>query len=75
MPDLVVRGPSLYGIAGRAGERVPGQDARTYIYTSIMRPDAFIVPGFENVMPGTLAKTLTGEQIDAVVAYLYTLGE
>ncbi|MCP4427074.1 MAG: c-type cytochrome, partial [Chloroflexi bacterium] len=30
--DTVIVGPSLAGIAAEAGTRVPGQDARTYLY-------------------------------------------
>ena len=72
-PDTVIVGPSLAGIATRAGERVPGQDAATYLLISVLRPDEFLVAGFENLMPTTLGKTLTGAELDAVIAYLLTL--
>ena len=71
-PETVVRGPSLYGIATRGAERVPGSDARDYIYSSILNPDAYLVDGYENIMPANLAKDLTGEELDAVVNYLLT---
>lgn len=71
-PETVIRGPSFHGMAATAETRVAGQDATTYLYNSIMRPDDFLVEGFENVMPSTLGKTLTGEEIDAVVTYLLT---
>ena len=74
-PDTVIRGPSLFGVATRAATRVPGQDARAYIYNSIMRPADYVVAGFDNIMPTSLAKTLTGEEVDAILAYLLTLGE
>jgi hypothetical protein len=54
---------------------VPGQDARTYIMTSIMRPQAYLVEGFEPLMPEDFGKSLTGEEIDNLVAYLLTLQE
>lgn len=66
--DLV--GPSLAGIAARGATRVDGLDARAYLYTSIMRPGDYLVDGFQNLMPSTLAKSLSGEDIDAIVAYL-----
>ena len=69
-PDTVLVGPSLADINTRAATRVDGLDARAYIYTSIMRPDDYLVDGFQNLMPSTLAKSLSGEDIDAVVAYL-----
>lgn len=69
-PDTTLVGPSLAGIAQRGATRIDGLDARAYLYTSIMRPSDFLVAGFDNLMPSTLAKTLSGEEIDAIVAYL-----
>jgi len=66
----VIVGPSLAGIATRGSERVDGFDARTYIYSSVMQPGDYVVEGFDNLMPKDLAKKLTGEELDAVVAYL-----
>ena len=73
VPDQIVVGPSLFGIAQRAASRAPGQDAETYLLTSIMNPGAYVVEGFDDLMPQSFAKSLTGEEIDAVVAYLLTL--
>ncbi|MEZ4592248.1 MAG: cytochrome c [Chloroflexota bacterium] len=72
-PDTIIVGPSLAGIASRAETRVEGQDAYTYLLTSVMQPDAYLVEGYENLMPGSLSKELTGEELDAVIAYLQTL--
>lgn len=71
--DQIIVGPSLFGVEQRAARRVPGQDAHTYLLTSIMRPNDYVVAGFDNLMPESFAKSLTGEEIDAVVAYLLTL--
>ncbi len=71
----VVVGPSLYGVADRAGSTVEGLDARSYLLQSILAPDRHLVPGFQNLMPADLAKKLSGEEIDAVIAYLETLHE
>ena len=73
-PDTVIVGPSLAGIANRAGSRVAGQDAQTYILTAILRPGDYLVEGFDNLMPTTFGKQLTGEDIDALVAYLLEAG-
>jgi mono/diheme cytochrome c family protein len=70
--DTVIVGPSLAGIATHGADRVDGLDARTYLYSSIMQPSDFLVEGYEDLMPKDLAKTLTGEELDAVVAYLLT---
>lgn len=72
-PDDVKVGPSLHGIADHAGNRVEGQDARTYLLVSILRPDEYLVEDFDNLMPASLAKNLTGEEMDAVIDYLLTL--
>ena len=72
-PDTIIVGPSLAGVASRAANRVAGQDAYTYLLTSVMQPEAYLVEGFENLMPASLSKQLTGEELDAVIAYLQTL--
>jgi mono/diheme cytochrome c family protein len=72
-PDTIIVGPSLAGVAGRAASRVPGSDAQHYLETSILKPDAHIVEGFSDVMPKDFGKKLTGEELDALVAFLLTL--
>jgi mono/diheme cytochrome c family protein len=71
--DAVIVGPSLAGIATRAESKVAGQDGRSYIETSILEPSAFINEGFSDLMPKTFGKTLTGEELDALLAYLLQL--
>lgn len=71
--DTVVVGPSLAGIANRAPERVAGMDASTYFHQSIMEPNAYLVEGFSDLMPPSLAQVLTPEEVDALVAYMLTL--
>ena len=73
VPDTVVIGPSLAGIATRAGSRVQGYDAQTYIETSILSPKDFLVEGFPDTMPTNFGKELTSEEFEAVVAFLLTL--
>ncbi|MDA0242298.1 MAG: c-type cytochrome [Chloroflexi bacterium] len=72
--EAIIVGPSLKGVGNRAAERVPGQDARTYLMTSILNPSAYLVEGFQDgLMPANLAKKLTGEELDGVIEYLLTL--
>lgn len=72
--DVVLVGPSLLGIATRAGERVEGQVAERYIYTSITHPNDYVVEGFvENLMPQTYTDVLSEADIINLIAYLMTL--
>jgi cytochrome c2 len=73
VPDTIVIGPSLAGIATRAGSRMEGYDAPAYIEHSIMYPKDYIVDGFTDTMPTNFAKELTSEELEAVVAFLMTL--
>ena len=73
VPDTIVIGPSLTGIATRAASRIPGYDAQEYIESSILSPPEFIVEGFPDTMPTNFAKELTSEEFEAVVAFLMTL--
>jgi mono/diheme cytochrome c family protein len=73
VPDTVVIGPSLAGIATRAGTRLEGYDAQAYIEMSILSPKDFLVDGFPDTMPTNFGKELTSEEFEAVVAFLLTL--
>lgn len=72
-PGVVIVGPSLAGIATRAGERVAGLSAAEYLRQSMIEPSAHVVEGFEDVMAKNLAEVLSGEQITDLVAFLLTL--
>lgn len=73
VPDTIIIGPSLYGLATRAETRVEGQSAEEYITMSILRPGDYVVEGFNNVMITNLAKELTSEEMNALVAFMMTL--
>ncbi|MBI3164319.1 MAG: cytochrome c [Anaerolineales bacterium] len=73
VPDTIIIGPSLYGIATTAETRVEGQGAEEYITMSVLRPGDYVVEGFNNVMITNLAKELTSEDLDALIAFLMTL--
>jgi nitric oxide reductase subunit C len=72
-PETTIVGPPLAGIATTAAARVPDLDAEGYIFNSIMRPGDYLVEGYANTMPDNFGRRLTGEQIDAVVAFLLTM--
>ena len=73
VPDTIIIGPSLYGVATRAETRVEGLSAEEYITMSILRPGDYVVEGFNNVMITNLAKELTSEELNALVAFLMTM--
>lgn len=70
---MVIVGPSLAGVAVTAEERVGEMNARTYLETSILDPGDYVVEGFRDVMPEGLGKTLTPDELRALVDYLTTL--
>jgi len=73
-PETIIVGPSLAGVALRAGDRIQGMDAEAYIRNSILDPRAYIVEGFpKNLMPTNFGEEFSQEEIDALVAYLFTL--
>jgi mono/diheme cytochrome c family protein len=73
VPDTIIIGPSLAGVATRAETRMKGLNAEEYIQLSILRPGDYVVEGFNNVMITNFAKELTNEDMNALVAFLLTL--
>jgi hypothetical protein len=73
-PDENLVGPSFFGIASRATIRIPGISAEDYLRQSILDPDAYVVEGYPSgLMVPNLEDSLTGAQIDDLVAFLMTL--
>ena len=73
LADTVIVGPSIKGIAHRADTRVANLDARTYLMSSIIDPGRYVLEGYQNLMPTNFGTRLTGEEIDALVAFMLTL--
>ena len=63
-------GPKLDGIGTRAGTTVAGQSAEEYIKTSILKPAAYMAPGFADLMPKDYEQRITPADLDALVKYL-----
>jgi cytochrome c2 len=73
-PGVVVVGPSFAGLGTRAASQVPGKTAEEYLRESILHPNDFKVPGFEDrQMLQNFGEILTEEQIDDLIAFLLTL--
>ncbi len=64
-------GPSVAGIAARAGNMVAGQSAADYLRQAIVEPAAYVVEGYPPIMPAY--DTLSEADLAALVAYLLTL--
>ena len=62
-----VLGPSLDGIGSRASSRQQGLSAEDYIRESIESPAAFVVEGFDPIMP-ELRSTLTDSEFEQLVS-------
>lgn len=72
--EMVVVGPGQYNVISRAAESVEGEGPYTYLYNSIVNPDAHVVEGFApSIMPPNFGDMLSDEQIYDLVAYLATL--
>jgi mono/diheme cytochrome c family protein len=72
-PNLLTDHAGQGPIGARCGTRKPGMDCKAYLYESLVKPAAYIVPGFEPIMPD-MSKQLTPDQLWAVVAYLQSQG-
>jgi putative heme-binding domain-containing protein len=73
------RGPNQEGLAARAEERAKEAGLSSgleYMVESIVNPSAFVVEGYDNIMPKVYDAPimLEREQIQAVLTYLQTLG-
>src|SRR6185369_3083956 len=72
-PNLLTDHAGQGPIGARCGTRKPGMDCKAYLYESLVKPGAFVVQGFEPIMPD-MSKQLADDQLWAVVAYLQSQG-
>jgi mono/diheme cytochrome c family protein len=72
-PNLVTDFAGQGPIGARCGTRKQGMDCKAYLYESLVKPGAFVVQGFEPIMPD-MSKQLADDQLWAVVAYLESQG-
>jgi cytochrome c2 len=72
-PDQLI-GPGLLNVSVHGATHVEGLDAYEYIYQSITEPGAYVVTGFpDNLMPRTYAELFSAQDIQDIIAYLFTL--
>jgi mono/diheme cytochrome c family protein len=73
-PGVILIGPSVAGIASRAGSMVSGLSAEEYLKQSIVDPNAYLVPGYpQDTMPPVWRDRLSEKQVDDLVSYQMTL--
>ena len=72
-PNLLTDHEGAGTIGVRCADRVPGQDCKAYLYSSLVDPAAFMVPGFAPIMTDQRSG-LSNAQIWALVAYLESVG-
>ncbi|MGH7568788.1 MAG: c-type cytochrome, partial [Gemmatimonadales bacterium] len=72
-PNLLTDEGKTGTIGARCGVRVPGKPCKQYLYESLTQPGAFVVSGYEPIMPD-LTRTLSPQQIWALVAFLESHG-
>ncbi|MGH7674324.1 MAG: c-type cytochrome [Gemmatimonadales bacterium] len=72
-PNLLTDDRGVGLIGRRCGARVAGKSCKQYLHESLVQPGAFVVPGFEPIMPD-LSRTLSPQQIWALVAFLESQG-
>jgi cytochrome c2 len=67
-------GPNLSNVGNRAATRIAGMSAEAYLRQSIVEPDAYLAPGYqEGIHPRTYGRDLTSQQLADLIAYLETL--
>jgi mono/diheme cytochrome c family protein len=65
-----VVGPDLTHIATVAEGRTPDQDAEEYIHESILFPSAYVVEGYDDIMPKIFGDQLSDDELEQLVAFL-----
>src|SRR6267378_220148 len=65
------KGPGPIG--ARCGKREPGKDCKAYLPESLTSPRAYVVQGYEPIMPD-MGRTLSPQQLWALVAFLESNG-
>jgi mono/diheme cytochrome c family protein len=72
-PNLLTDEKGTGLIGARCGKREAGKNCKAYLYESLDQPAAFVVPGYQAIMP-VMTKLLPPEQIWALVAFLESQG-
>ena len=66
-------GPGMLNIGEIAATRIEGMVAETYLYESIVNPNAYLVEGYAGGMLANYGDLYSDEEIYDIIAYLLTL--
>src|SRR5438270_12628866 len=72
-PNLLTDEKGQGPIGARCGKREAGKDCKAYLYESLTNPRAYVVSGYEPIMP-EMGRTLSPQQLWALVAFLESNG-
>ncbi len=72
-PNLLTDEKGTGPIGARCGKRESGKSCKDYLYESLDQPQAYIVAGYQPIMP-VMTKQLSPQQIWAVIAFLESQG-
>src|SRR5437870_10421023 len=72
-PNLLTDEKSTGPIGTRCGKREAGKSCKQYLYESLDQPTAYIVAGYQPIMP-VMTKQLSPAQIWSVIAFLESQG-
>jgi mono/diheme cytochrome c family protein len=72
-PNLLTDEKGQGTIGARCGKREAGKDCKAYIYESLTSPKAYVVSGYEPIMP-EMGRILSPQQLWALVAFLESNG-
>src|SRR5580765_4029628 len=72
-PNLLTDEKGQGPIGARCGKREPGKDCKAYLHEALTQPGAFVVTGYEPIMPD-MSRTLSPQQLWALVAFLESQG-
>ena len=72
-PNLLTDEKGTGPIGARCGKREAGKSCKQYLYESLDNPTAFVVPGYQPIMP-VMTKQLSPPQVWSVIAFLESQG-
>ncbi len=72
-PNLLTAEGGAGPIGARCASRVSGKDCKAYLYESLTEPGAYLLEGYNPIMPD-VRRILSSDQIWALVAFLQSQG-